>query len=212
VCADNPLAICNDVACPPVGFDELCAAQMGAGRIGDGAGVPCGIAGEQRYLVDGQPDIAATFACLTDVGVAGDSVEKPMDALRSATSPELGEAGACNQGFLRDDAILVVTFITDEEDRHLMSEGDPPDWKDALVAAKGGNEEAIVVLGIVGDQLDTICDDGNFSLDAPRLRHFVSLFGERGFTASICEPDFAPFFLAAVATIDTTCDEFVPEG
>jgi hypothetical protein len=211
-CADNPLATCNEVPCPPVGFDEVCAARMGAGRIGDAAGNPCGIAGQQRYLGDGQADIAATFACLADVGVGGNSVEKPMDALRWATSAELAEAGACNEGFLRDDAILVVTFITDEEDRLLMSEGDPPAWKDALLAAKGGNEDAIVVLGIVGDQLDGICDDGNFAQDAPRLRHFLALFDERGFTASICEPDFLPFFLAAVSTIDTTCDEFEPEG
>jgi hypothetical protein len=57
-----------------------------------------------------------------------------------------------------------------------------------------------------------MCDDGNFSQDAPRLRHFVSLFGDRGVVGSICEADFTPFFVDAVSTIDATCDEFVPEG
>ena len=57
------------------------------------------------------------------------------------------QAGGCNEGFLRDDAILVVTFITDEEDTG--SAGNPDSWKQTLVDAKGGNEEAIVVLGLV---------------------------------------------------------------
>jgi hypothetical protein len=210
VCAEYPFAICNDVACPAVDPDVGCDTRLGAGLVRDASGAKCALDGDRRYLVGDDSDLAGAFSCLAAVGVAGDSVEKPMDALRWVGSEEL--RSGCNAGFLRDDAILVTTFITDEEDRLLMSEGDPPDWHDALLAAKGGDPEAMVVLGIVGDELDSICDDGNFAQDAPRLRHFVDLFGPRGFVASICEPDFTPFFLETVSTIDTTCDEFEPEG
>ena len=42
-------------------------------------------------------------------------------ALRITGTGSLAGAGGCNQGFLRDDALLVVVVITDEYD----GEGDP---------------------------------------------------------------------------------------
>lgn len=38
-----------------------------------------------------------------------------MDAMVAAVAAELQGPGGCNDGFLRDEAILVVTFISDDE-------------------------------------------------------------------------------------------------
>src|SRR5690606_41723616 len=60
-----------------------------------------------------------------------------------------GPAHDCNEGFIRDDAILVVTFITDEDDNQGDgSAGTPDGWKAALVSAKKGDDAGIVVLEI----------------------------------------------------------------
>ena len=120
------------------------------------------------------------------------------------------EVGGCHEGFLRSDAILVVTFITDEEEDGSM--GDPASWRNALVAAKGGNEEPIVVLGLLGDAglPGTACTDGGAD-DAPRLREFAESF-THGSWASVCEPSYNAFFDEAVAAIDSSCSEFEPAG
>lgn len=134
-----------------------------------------------------------------------------MEAMAQAVGSNVGNGG-CNQGFLRDDAILVVTYITDEED-DVESMGDPADWKAALVAAKGGNEQAVVVLGLVGDSDVPGGGCGPFGLAeaSPRLRAFAESF-DFGTWGSICSPDYAPFFLDAVGVIDSACEIFDPEG
>ena len=64
--------------------------------------------------------------------------------------------GACDAGFLRDDAILVVTFISDDilmpgVDDDASTVGSPQQWYDAVVAAKNGRPDDVVMLGIVYD-------------------------------------------------------------
>jgi hypothetical protein len=162
------------------------------------------------------PDLADTFACVGEVGTFGDGNEQPMEAMLEAVSDDMNAAGGCNADFLRDDAILVVTFITDEEDA-MKSPGNPADWKAGLVAAKGGNTDAIVVLGLFGDndQPDAICApyDGDTGAEpGVRLREFTESFGNRGVVGSVCAPDYAPFFQDAVDVVDVACDEFTPEG
>jgi hypothetical protein len=62
-----------------------------------------------------------------------------MDALE----PDMLDGG-CNDGFLRDDALLAVIELTGTGDN--LTPGTPQSWYDALVAAKHGNEEAVVIL------------------------------------------------------------------
>jgi hypothetical protein len=170
----------------------------------------CPIEGGYRYMSDGQTDLAGTFACVANAGTDGDGNEKPMESMMEAVSPTLNEAGGCNEGFVRDDAILVVTFITDEDDKDGKSLGDPSVWKQALVDAKAGNEEAVVVIGFIGDkdQPNAVCT-GNEA--APRLREFVESF-PNGVHDSVCLPDYSTVFAEAASVIDTACDDFVPPG
>ncbi len=184
------------------GFGVACDATLGAGIAESPEGFACGVVGGNRYMLPSQPALADTFACVATVGVNGDSEERPMEAMVEAVTTQSGP-GTCNSGFLRPDAILVVTFISDEEDVG-KSAGDPTSWRDALVAAKGGDEQAIVALGLIGG--DGSCPDAEFS---PNLKTFAESF-TFGSWGPICAPSYAPFFDQAVMVIDNACDIFVP--
>lgn len=188
-----------------------CEEVQGAGRRLSVDGDDCGIAGGLPYMTNAQTDLETTFSCVARLGTNGSAIEEPMDAMLAATGEPLNLPGRCNTGFLRDNAILVVTFITDEEDRN--SRARPEDWASLMLERKYGNPDALVMLGLVGDNN---LDDGLLGgpcrlLDAdgaPRLQSFVNDLS--GVLGSVCAPDYAPFFEAAVSTIDTACDEFVP--
>lgn len=59
----------------------------------------------------GTVDVATAFTCLASVGEAGCGFEHQLESVyRALTTPSL------NPGFLRDDALLVVVWLTDEDD------------------------------------------------------------------------------------------------
>jgi hypothetical protein len=187
-----------------------CDKARGAGVVhpaGDGAtNAPCTLYGGNRYMVEDEPDLTGTFACVAQVGLAGHPSERPMDAMVAALGSDLNGPGGCNDGFLRDDAILVITFISD--DPWYEDSGTPQEWYDAVVAAKGGNADAVVVLGLTPNFSG--CQDGKGPPKGSHWSEFVSLWGNHGLEASVCNLDYAPFFAQAVAIIDETCDEFEP--
>jgi hypothetical protein len=174
-------------------------------------------------------DLEAKFSCAARVGTGGDGDERPAQALMAALSSPNIDAGECNEGFLRDDALLVIVIITDEEDDHETaaeacdmtalpgSDGEPPEWYDAVIAAKSGIETNIVVLALVGPTgadacpaLDK-CNGGIAGAEpADRLIQFTSMF-THGFVGPVCG-DYDPFFAEAVGTIKSACDEFTPPG
>jgi len=212
--ACNTLGSCPDEP----GFDcgtpppELCDITIGSGMMapyGEGSSnQDCGL-GDQRFIDAGQEDLAGTFACVAQVGVDGSSQEHTAEALVRSLSPELLDPTACNAGFLRDDAILVITLITDEPDD--VSEDEPAAWYDAIVEAKNDDETAVVMLGLLPDAdgaQDPVCDD---PVAAPRLGGLLDSF-PASTRASVCVPDYSPFFVSAVEVIAETCDGFEPPG
>ncbi|EDM80789.1 hypothetical protein PPSIR1_12938 [Plesiocystis pacifica SIR-1] len=199
---------------------EECEDVLGAGvthpKGAQASNVDCNFANGLRFMTDAEPNLPATFQCAARVGTgSSQSPEKPMEAMVAALSSN-GPVNECNQGFLRDDAILVVTFITDEDDdADDGSAGTVDGWRAALIAAKGGDASSIVVLGLFGDgdQPNPICGtfgDNSGAETSPRLRQFIDSWGDQGFFGSICADDYDEFFQDAVDIIDTTCDEFTP--
>lgn len=193
---------CNDYVESTV-FEE-CDRVRGAGVVHPAgelaSNTKCDVYGGNRYIVRDDPDPAATFACVAKVGTAGHPSERPMEAIVGAVSTELNGAQGCNAGFLRPDAILVVTFISD--DANYEDTGTPQSWYDAVVAAKGGNADAVVVLGLTPYEGGTA---------GAHWHEFIGLWGARGLEGSVALPDYTPFFSEAVALIDDTCDDFVPQ-
>lgn len=218
-----------------------CDGTLGAGRTTSASGANCGLAGSTRYATQDQADLGAAFSCMGARGFAGPGDEQTMDALVAAIGP-LNADGGCNSGFLRDDAILVVTIITDEEDSPSdtvaippldgscapadadpNSSGNPDTWVAAVVAAKAGNEAAAVVLSLLGDcdlggscqgiVLDTANPAAPVTGAEPAPR--IRQFTESfgfGSVGPVCAADYTPFFLDAVSVIESACDDFVPPG
>ena len=213
---------CNGVGCDDITIDP-CEFEYGSGRVHDQHGDRCPIVGGRRYMLESEPQLAQSFACAAGIGVFGSGDEKPVHAALAALGADQNGPGGCNEGFLRDDAILVLVIITDEEDDNVDlgdgSPGAPGLWYEQVVAAKHGDAGAVVVLGLVGDgnlpggQCPAEGDpDEDDAESAPRLQAFISMFGDNGFIGSVCASDYAPFFLEAVDVIDAACDTHVPVG
>lgn len=210
---------------------DPCENMLGAGRVRGEAGQDCGLLEDylngQRYLDPTHGDLESAFSCLADVGVDGDGDEKTIWSLADAISEQVAP-GMCNEGFLRDDALLVVTIISDEEDSpddeppasdsDVNSPGDPPAWRQGLVEAKHGDDEAVVLLSLVGDsdRPDGLCEpylhpDGTGAEPGLRIRELTESF-PFGSWASVCQDDYSEFFNDAIADIDRACSEFTPPG
>jgi len=173
-------------------------------------------------------DLTAKFSCAAQVGTGGDGNERPMQTLQVALTPALNAPGACNDGFIREDALLVLVIITDEEDDQEVdatctppqpgSPGDPQFWYDSIVNVKGGIEENIVVLALIGPTGNNACPPidkcaGGIDGAEPgvRLEQFALMF-TYGFVGQVCAPSYDSFFAEAVGLIDSACDEFTPPG
>jgi hypothetical protein len=195
------------------GAPTVCDATLGGGvtfPVGsDASNQYCELTGGQRYITQQEPfaSLPQKFTCIASVGTDGDSDEKPLQALTAAVSPEHQGPGGCNTGFLRDDAVLVLTIITDEEDGSL---GTPNGLYQNIVAQKGGHPENVVVLGLIndGDLPGAICP---VEAVAPRIVEFINYF-PNSMRGSICDLNYAPVFEQAVDLINTTCEEYIPIG
>jgi hypothetical protein len=196
----------------PTTPEEVCDGTLGAGRRAQHGGDDCALSGGERFMGADQPELDATFECMARVGTAGSSYEQPVGALLGATSAALQAPGSCNDSFLRDDAVLVATIVTDEDDT--ASNGKPEDWRQSLLEVKHGDESALVLLGLVADDNRPQGLPGGPCTElgpggAPRLQAFVESFSF-GSLGAICADDYAPFFEQAVGVIGDACRQFVP--
>ncbi|NVB42135.1 hypothetical protein G6O69_30210 [Pseudenhygromyxa sp. WMMC2535] len=214
----NLPGVCEGYVCGET-QPEQCEDVLGAGvtspKGANASNTDCNFSSGKRFIDATEPSLVSAFQCAARVGTdSTNDPERPMEAMVAAVS-DSGAVATCNYDFLRDDAILVVTFITDEnDDAEDGSAGTVESWRQALITAKNGDESAVVVLGLFGDGdlPDAICGslDNGGAEQAPRLRQFVDSWDTRGFFGSICAPDYDAFFQEAVEIIDTTCDEFTP--
>jgi len=147
-------------------------------------------------------NLASAFGCAAQVGTSGSGNEQPMQAMIEAVQRVDGGPGQCNDGFLRDDSLLVIVNIGDEFDN---SPGTPQTWYDDVVAARGDIPENVVIMSII-DGPTAGCGGGQ-SVDRSV---FTALWGDNGFEVPICTADYGPFFEEAIAIIDGACENFVP--
>lgn len=184
---------------------------------GDSSNAVCTPFAEGFPYITEQDDLSTSFQCAAQVGTSGAAGERPMNALEAAIGPGLNAEGACNEGFIRDNALLVVVVITDEADGPgdpdlVSSTGDPASWYQSVLDAKGGIAENAAAL-VLTNYVDGPCPPGGFgSDDGVNLVNFAGLFGENGFVAGICEPDYGPSFTQATAVIEQACENFIPPG
>jgi hypothetical protein len=208
-------AYCTD-DCDPAGEPPLCGAEIDACDTTLGAGVTfstgewapnrrCDLAGGRRYITKDEPDPLAAFECIA-TSSAGTASVHAGEAMFKAFSPELSGPGGCNEGFLRDDALLVVTIFANgdtDSDGHLYT------WKNKLLAAKYGDPDAFLVLVISGDDdiPDGVCPDTG---GVNRLRQFAD-YVPHGMFGSMCAKSYVPFFTDAATAVLELCDGFIPQ-
>lgn len=167
----------------------------------------CGLT--EPWIVAPSDDLEAQFAC-----VAATAATSTLET----TSRNAGEAltAAENAGFLRDDSVVFVVMLTDEDTLGLGATR--VQEHELLLSAVGGDRDRLVVLAIAGDPgvfeaPKTTCL-GPYGTATPgrRLDSVVRTFGERGITSDICAGDLAQVFDDALGDLVQACVSFVPEG
>ncbi len=193
-----------------------CDNTLGAGLIfnagGYAANRQCELFGGNRYIISGEPDMKDAIECIAKVGVSGG--DPPMgDALIAALEPKINAGDGCNEGFLREKALLVVVFISDISDEESTSW--PYQQYDAIIAAKK-DPNAVVMLGVVpqplkqGEQKKPGCTYDEDPINKDKIRDLIDRFPNRAY-GDTCADNYAPFFAQAADLIGEVCGNFVPQ-
>lgn len=158
----------------------------------------CGpFAAGNRYMTE-EDDLAEAFECTAKVGTEGSNSEQPLAVIGYALNDNKLAQGGCNEGFLRDDALLVIVVVTDEDDPS------PIDFAyERVVEAKNGWDDNVVVVTLTVDQGGP-CSTGGHSGYSFQVNSFAGAF-EHSFVGSICADDYAPTFQSAVDVVQNAC-------
>jgi hypothetical protein len=173
------------------------------------------------YMDGTAETFANEFGCAALVGAVGNPIEQQAAAIVAAVSEDLIGPGGCNEGFVRDDALLVFLVISDEEDNYAFapepqggSPGEPQDWYDAMVAVKDGRDDNVVGLGLLGGSPKfNDCADLSQGVDgaeqSSRLVDFVERFPTH-VVGSVCSDGYTDFFQNALDRVAQGCANFIP--
>jgi len=194
LCCDIP-----DYPCDQLDLVTECDGAVGAGVIFpagfEASNKLCKVDGGRRYLTKDQSDLSDTFACIAQVGRGGGN--QVGAGLAVAVSPAMNGPGGCNDGFLRDDALLVVTMVTPGSDD--SKTGTVKEWYEAVVSAKNGDPEAIVMLLIGNPECPWYDDTCKLAVKFPQV------VLEDGLA-----PDYGPAFDEATSMAEEACKVLVP--
>jgi hypothetical protein len=163
----------------------------------------CGPYDDGHNFMTENDDLAGSFSCAATVGSGGSGNEQPQAALVGAVERVHGGVGECNEGFIRDDALLVIVYIGNENDN---SPTTPMASYEAVVAAKLDIPENVVVMSIT-DFPGNACGGFGGSVE---MTNFTMLWGKNGVLVPFCEPDYGPFFEDAIDIIDVACENYTP--
>ena len=187
----------------------------------------------RRWIESADPDVTGTFSCLANVGTGGSSVEMPLLMTQRAFTDRVVDG--TNAGFIRNDALLAVIMLTDEndcsrpEDRveinidfgaGVAGAADACDpngptiiptmqFLTVLDSVKGdrGRWAAAVIAGPGPGSCSSSFGD---AAEATRLREFVDTAGDNVVFSSICDGDLAGSLMTALDTFDVACQNFPP--
>jgi len=188
-----------------------------------GASGACNFSTGANYMSSTSANLAAEFSCVTafsaqgfenmpdqcvDDGALSDDDEQP--SLTAAEAVSAANLGGNNLDFIRDDAILFVVAMTDE-DEEFADVGSAQEIYDRLVAAKGGDVSSVVYLGVAGN---SVCAGPyGTALDAEHAKEVANLFMAQGqgLFWDLCQGNLETAFQTAISTlVDDTCQGFTP--
>lgn len=167
----------------------------------------CGLT--QPWIVAPSATLQEDFACLAATTASSTLETTSRNAAEALTVAD-------NAGFLRDDSVVFVVMLTDEDTLGLGATR--VQEHELLLSAVGGDRDRIVMLAIAGDPgvfeaPKTTCV-GPYGTASPgrRLGAVVASFGAAGITADICAGDLAQSLDDALGELVQACVSFVPEG
>lgn len=164
------------------------------------------------WLDRGDAQLLSRFACNAEVGVTGSSNEMPLLAARMALRERMLDG--TNHGFLRDNALLAIVIVTDEDDQSLdvdLGGFEAAIPVSAFVTAFDeikGNPKRWASAVIAGDQQPVCESDFGTATNALKLQDFVGSVGENAVFSSICEGDLSAALSDALSTFEAACEGF----
>ncbi len=193
------------------------AGENGALLLGDGCNMP------RRWLERSDGDVATKFSCVAEVGTGGPSLEMPLYTTELAFTDRV--ADGTNAGFLRDDALLALVVLTDEDDCSRTDNNftiendqcDPPGpnvvelsyYQSFLDNLKGAHGRWAMAV-IAGPGPGTCESSFGEAYEATRLKQFVDMTGDTAVFSSICAGDLTTALGEAIDTFQAACESFPP--
>jgi hypothetical protein len=173
----------------------------------------CGMT--RPWLERSDDDVAGKFSCIAQVGTGGPDFEMQLYATKLALTR------ADNGPFVRDDALLAIVIVTDEDDCSVEDGQEftvpndtckpaPPEMLPVdhylafLDDLKLGRDRwaAAVIAG------DASCPDS--FRDGERLREFVARAGDNVIHSPICVDDLSTALQEAIDNFDAACQAMPP--
>ena len=188
VACEGPDPAASSFVLPPTASSALAATGETTGSTGTTS---------TTEPVQEDSSTSSTFACLAQVGLSGG--DKLGEALAAAVGPAINAPSGCNEGFLRDDALLRVTFIANTPD--IDSDGKPKLWAEAITKAKNGDSDAAVMFSTQKrgcHPWDRVCD-------------LVEYFFPYWHIAANEDTDYRPAFEVAIDRVGQACSAFIPK-
>lgn len=206
-------------ACPtPATFNT--SGEPAGPNTQDNGSTPCEFSSGKTWIEGNQDSdadqIIAEFECVgridrvedPDNGITAGGCNGDNDDEQPGSTAVAMLADGANPDFQRNEAVLVVVALTDEDEQPTPDRS-AAQLYDALVARKG-NVKNMVFLGIGGG---SACTGVYGAADnAQKLRNLTDLFiaQERGVWHDLCVGNLGDGLSAAIDVIQNACDEFNP--
>jgi hypothetical protein len=175
----------------------------------------------KRWLEPTDTNFESTLACRANVGTNGPSIEMPL--LMSKWSLAERVTDGTNTGFLRDDALLAIVVLTDEDDASTTQNGFTMDATGNTPTDWGATETVQFLDQLKGNRTrwaaGIIAGDGNCNssfgqaADGVRLKQFVSEANGSGTQqavfSSICDGDLTIGLQKALDLFQQACGAII---
>ncbi len=171
----------------------------------------CNFESGEVWMDSNDSDLTGEFECVGDIYTVSNCTGNNDDEQpASAACAALEDASGANTGFLRDNALLVVVAITDEDEQPTPNQTAQQVY-DRLVATKG-DVAKMVFLGIGGGPGG--CNDGVYGSadEATKLHAITNLFIDhnRGVWWDLCQGQLSDGLTDAMEVIESACNDFPP--
>jgi len=189
----------------------------------ESSGAVCGPFKEGRFL-SRQDSLVPSFQCAARVGSSGSGMEDVIGAAASALAPGINASGACNAGFLREDSLLVLVLLTDEDTmtageqfRQMLTDAGltegasggtlPELWKRRIAQESGHAPGNTVVVTLAKGVPGNVCRADEAGSDGAVLMQFTGQY-KYNFLGDICAADYGDVLVKALAPVDNACKEY----